>query len=128
MGDFTEHFDHKDFECRCGCGWNIIDMSLVLDLERWRAAYGKPMIVNSDCRCEKHNAETPGSAKTSSHLSGHAIDIHCVDPHERWLMLIILGHLIVTLRVRIDQLELCPSWLHVGNDITKGQQIAYYGK
>lgn len=70
-----EHFEDKEFACKCGCGFCKPDPLLLDGLEELRHVLGdKPIIINSACRCEKHNAES-GGAKTSQHLTGKAADI-----------------------------------------------------
>ena len=61
MGDITTNFDRSEFACKCGCGYDNIDVSLVLDLQRIRNRFGRPIVVTSGCRCEKHNAAEGGS-------------------------------------------------------------------
>lgn len=74
MGDLTEHFSRKEFECPCGCGYSDVDMQLVELLEGVRKALGRQIKVTSGCRCETHNANVGGS-QNSQHLKGKAADI-----------------------------------------------------
>ena len=71
----SEHFSKKEFACRCGCGLCNPDPKLIEKLEKFRALCGgKPMAINSACRCEKHNKTVGGAAK-SQHLYGKAADV-----------------------------------------------------
>ena len=74
MGDLSLHFNRKEFECSCGCGFNTVDAELVTVLEDIRTYFGRPVIINSSCRCIKHN-ESVGGGKKSQHLLGRAADI-----------------------------------------------------
>lgn len=75
MGDLSEHFSSSEFACRCGCGYDKVSPKLIQGLEELRVLVGKPIKINSGCRCKKHNDETPGSEPNSKHLLGQAADI-----------------------------------------------------
>lgn len=78
MGDLSEHFSRKEFACKCGCGFDKVSPALVEKLEKLRALCGgKPMSINSGCRCVKHNKAVGGSAN-SQHLRGTAADVRQV--------------------------------------------------
>lgn len=74
MGDLTDHFSRKEFACKCGCGFDDIDLRLVQGLEALRQRLGKPIIVHSGCRCYGRNEYVYGSPN-SQHLQGKAADI-----------------------------------------------------
>lgn len=76
-----ENFSLKEARCHgwedgiyhdCGRLW-LVD-ELCEKLEVVRRAYGKPIIVTSWLRCNKHNMSV-GGVTNSYHLNGHAIDI-----------------------------------------------------
>lgn len=74
MARLSEHFDGKEFACRC-CGVVKIDPMLVAKLECLRASIGnRPIFVNSGYRCPKHN-KSVGGAEKSLHMQGKAADI-----------------------------------------------------
>ena len=75
MGDISKDFSRKEFRCPCGCGFDDIARALVDTVQVIRDAAGVPVIVNSGCRCKKHNAAV-GGVSNSSHLSGLAADIY----------------------------------------------------
>ena len=74
MGDLSEHFNRREFACKCQCGFDSISPDLIKRLEQARAHFNAPIIVNCGCRCEKHN-KAVGGAKASQHLQGTAADI-----------------------------------------------------
>ena len=47
-------------------------------LDPARRKLGKPIVVNSGYRCQKHNLEV-GGVKNSQHMVGEAADITCAD-------------------------------------------------
>jgi len=74
MGDISEHFDREEFACKCGCGFDTVDVELIDVLEKVRTYFDVPVIINSACRCDVHNEREGGSSK-SQHKYGRAADI-----------------------------------------------------
>lgn len=70
----SENFYRSEFACKCGCGFDTVDVALLDTLERIRRYFGKPVTVNSGCRCEGYNKGIGESAK-SQHILGRAADI-----------------------------------------------------
>ena len=75
----SAHFDTEEFACHCGCGFGTrpgdVNPVLLDGLETLRALCGgKPMIVNSGCRCAEHNRAIGGAAQ-SQHMRGNAADV-----------------------------------------------------
>lgn len=68
------NFTRDEFACKCGCGFDDIDPLLVSALQRLRDEVQRPVVVNSGCRCAKHNAAVKG-APNSQHMRGKAADI-----------------------------------------------------
>jgi len=83
MTQLTEHFKRAEFACKCGCGYDTADYELANVLEELRAHFNQEIpaewgvvtvVINSACRCSKHNAEV-GGEDHSQHLYGRAADI-----------------------------------------------------
>ena len=71
----SPHFWRKEFECGCGCGFNIVDAELIAVLEELRSECGDNNVnILSGCRCSNHNKRV-GGYKNSKHLIGKAADI-----------------------------------------------------
>ncbi|MGL5014505.1 MAG: D-Ala-D-Ala carboxypeptidase family metallohydrolase [Bacteroidales bacterium] len=70
MNDF---FKRKEFACKCGCGFDVVDHELLGILTSVREYYGLPIKITSGCRCESHNRKV-GGAKRSQHRHGKAVD------------------------------------------------------
>lgn len=70
----SKNFKRKEFACKCGCDYDSINPKLIPVLEDMREYFGKPVIVNSGCRCETHNRNVKG-APNSQHLYGNASDV-----------------------------------------------------
>lgn len=81
-------------------------------LEPARAAYGKPIYVNSGNRCSIHNAAV-GGASSSQHMRGEAADLR-IDGKPEMLARIIVAN------GKWDQLILYPSFVHVSWKKTGG--------
>lgn len=73
MGDISPNFSRSEFACQCGCGFDTVDVDLIASLEFIRDYYGKPVYINSGCRCPEHNRFI-GGADNSQHLYGRAAD------------------------------------------------------
>ncbi|MCP5006600.1 MAG: DUF882 domain-containing protein [Planctomycetes bacterium] len=69
-----KHFSRTEFECPDGCGFDPVDKELLWVLIDLRQSFGRPITINSGCRCPKHNAAVGGGTK-SQHLLGKAADI-----------------------------------------------------
>lgn len=81
MGDLTKNFSLWEFRCRCGCGFDQVNMTLVHALQEVRDLLGVPLHVNSGCRCPTHNAAI-GGVPDSQHVLGNAADV-CGPPVTR---------------------------------------------
>ena len=69
----SKNFSREEFACKCGCGFDTVDVELVKVLQEIRNELG-PITITSACRCKKHNAKV-GGGKRSQHLLGRAADI-----------------------------------------------------
>lgn len=90
MGDISLYFDRKEFTCKCGCGRNNISLNLVFELNRLRGFYGKPIYINSGCRCIEHNTDVggkPNSAHICEGKEGEAVDIKIVSGGQLFTLL-----------------------------------------
>ena len=74
-------------------------------LEPARAAYGKPIYVNSGYRCSIHNAVV-GGVSGSQHMRGEAADLWIDGSPEKLVKIIVANG-------KWDQLILYPSFVHV---------------
>ena len=70
-----QYFNYGEFTCHCGCGYNTIDIRLVKILDDIRKRFGKPAIITSGVRCEKHNREV-GGVQGSWHTKRKAADFY----------------------------------------------------
>ena len=82
MGNISTHFSRQEFACKginCdgngnNCGFAAVDIELIRLLEEVREHFGKPVHINSGCRCEAHNKAVGGS-ENSQHKFARAADI-----------------------------------------------------
>lgn len=68
------NFVRSEFECHCGCGFDVVDAELLNVLNRMREDIGNPVIIMSGARCAKHNKMIKG-VDLSQHLLGKASDV-----------------------------------------------------
>lgn len=81
MGDISKHFSRREFECSCGCGFNVVDKELLEVLEDVREWFKKPVQITGGNRCQKHNIQVGGALK-SMHVFGMACDFKVQGVHE----------------------------------------------
>jgi len=70
----NKYFKRSEFACHCSCGFDTVDARLVEILTEVREHFGLPVVINSSCRCQHHNAAVGGKPH-SYHLAGRAADI-----------------------------------------------------
>lgn len=82
-----KYFTIDEFRCRCGCGYGYdqMDPRLLQYLDIIRENIGKPMLLNSACRCAKHN-KAVGGVGSSEHVPENTdtglctgVDVYCPD-------------------------------------------------
>lgn len=76
----SANFRSTEFDCHgvgC-CNETLVDMQLVEYLQKIRDHFGKPIIISSGYRCERHNRSV-GGATASKHKQGMAADIMVTD-------------------------------------------------
>jgi uncharacterized protein YcbK (DUF882 family) len=72
MGDISKNFSRREFACKCGCGFEVVDVELLRVLEEVRERFG-PVKITSGCRCLEHNRKVGGTLG-SEHTRGIAAD------------------------------------------------------
>jgi Uncharacterized protein conserved in bacteria len=77
-GTPKSYFQRSEFTCKCGCGTNKAQQSLIDMLNVIRGEFGRPVTVTSGTRCVSNNAKV-GGATNSNHLTRHGADIRCTD-------------------------------------------------
>ena len=93
--------------------WDVIEsLSKLKDLlNTIRAAYGKPITVNSGYRCPKLNQYVGGVAN-SQHLHGQAADITSQDNKQLWSVIIqLIDEHKIDVGQMIDESHL--KWIHI---------------
>lgn len=116
----AKYFSNREFDCKCSCGLNNIDPHLVrmLDLVREHAGPppGMPLVINSGCRCAQHNASVGGSP-TSSHLSGHAVDVRALSDATRFRIIT------SALLHGFTRIGIAKTFIHLDNDPSKPPSV-----
>lgn len=107
MGDVSEYFSRKEFACKCGCGFDAVDIELLSVLEDLRWHFSAPITITSGCRCAYYN-EQVGGALNSKHVHAKAADIQVsgVDPKSVW------GYLVGKYPFKYG-IGLYNSWVHI---------------
>ena len=123
----SENFSYEEFEDSVKAEENKIDNSipspevkehikaLVLNvLQPLRAAWGKPLALNSGYRCPELN-KIVGGRTTSQHLKGEAADVRTDSPYK-------LACLARNLRLPYDQMILYPTFVHFSHKLNGEQR------
>ncbi len=74
MGDVSKNFSRKEFACKCGCGFDAVDINLLAGLQALRDLANRSISITSACRCESHNKRVGGASK-SQHKYAKAADV-----------------------------------------------------
>jgi len=124
MGDLSDNFSSEEFRCKCGCGICNVSATLLTALERLRHQLGRPIHINSGCRCPPHN-QAMGGVADSAHVTTEtepceAADIKTTSGHETFAMLdqIFLYNL-------FNRIGIGKTLLHVDVDVTKPPQTVW---
>lgn len=112
------YFVLEEFDCKCGCGLNNIDLDLVSLLEEARELACIPFNINSGCRCGRHNRRVGGSP-TSSHLRGMATDIKATSSKARFAIMQAL------FMVGFSRIGIHKRFIHVDIDRKKPSVVLF---
>jgi uncharacterized protein YcbK (DUF882 family) len=74
MGDLSNNFSRHEFACKCGCGFDTVDVELIPVLQALRDYFARRVTISSGCRCGAYNYRVGGSGK-SQHTFAKAADI-----------------------------------------------------
>ena len=112
------YFKSSEFDCRCGCGKNNTHPQLLDMLDNARTWAGVAFVINSGCRCQKHNREV-GGEPDSAHMAGMAADIRV---NNSWYRFKVLDAL---LRMGFKRIGIGEGFVHVDIDPDKTAEIIY---
>ena len=112
-------FKDDDFQCKCGCGFDITDE--LKDLcDKARDLAQIPFIVNSGARCLSHN-RNEGSRDTSSHVKGIAVDIATSSSSARFKVI----QAFMKLGVSRFGINFNKNFIHIDIDTSKPQELIF---
>lgn len=119
-----DYFSKKELECKCGCGIANIDDKMLSKLNMLRHLIGKPLTLNSACRCSQHNKNV-GGVSTSLHITtqekaGTAVDIRCSDKHMRYLIVE------AAIALRFTGIGVHKSFIHLSNNDAVKEGVFLY--
>lgn len=109
-----KYFSPKEFKCDGVECFNKMDEELLAMLDIARETAGIPFKINSSWRSEEYNKELAKRgykvAKNSPHLRGYAVDIHCTNSSDRYIIIDAL------INVGFKRLGIAKTFIHVDND------------
>lgn len=97
----------REVVCKCKCG-HTLTTSFFNTLNDFREEYGKPMIIRSGARCEKHNAKV-GGLFNSAHIEGRAADIERTPALEEFCT----EENLKRFGLYMEDLTFTKSWIHL---------------
>jgi len=109
-----DEFDSPDKE---GSG-EMMDDAFMHQLDLARDIAGFPFIINSGFRSIAHNQKI-GGVRNSSHLLGHAADIHCGSSKKRFLLMEAM------LDAGFTRIGVGSNFIHVDNDPEKNDLLIW---
>jgi uncharacterized protein YcbK (DUF882 family) len=112
---YIQHFTRDEFGYADGVE---PDWDLVMRLDQAREIAGVPFVITSGIRSFDHNAAVGGSP-TSSHLTGHAVDLRVRSGGERHAIL----HGVM--EAGFDRIGIGGTFIHVDNDKTKPANVVW---
>ena len=77
----SKHFTREEIACKCGCGFDTIDIITLQLADEVREFCGHSITPSSGCRCASYNARV-GGADNSQHVQARAIDLPVKNPKE----------------------------------------------
>lgn len=108
----------EEFECKCGCGQNGVDINFLRKLNEARDLINIPFIILSGFRCPEHN-KAVGGALHSAHLKGLAADVLCKDSRSRYHMIKIF------LDLGFHRIGVGRDFIHVDSDPNNDPQVIW---
>ena len=76
----SKWFSRSEFECKCQCGWDTVDVELITVLNDVREHFNAAVTINSGTRCPAHNKKIGGS-RGSMHIKARAADFKVKGVH-----------------------------------------------
>ena len=73
MTKISTNLSRHEFACKCGCGFDTVDIETVWVIQDVCDHFDCRVIITSGCRCEEHNKAVGGS-KNSQHVRARAGD------------------------------------------------------
>ena len=98
-----------------------LDTELVAMLDLARGKSGVPFVITSGFRTSEQNTLLPDSVSDSSHLTGHAVDLRCLDSGGRYKMIFALKEA----GFNRFGVRYADGHIHVDNDTTKPQNVMW---
>ena len=113
------HFKKSEFDCKCGCGYNVATDELLSRLEKARVLANVSFSITSGCRCQKHNDNQKDSVSDSSHVKGFAADVKVEDSQIRFKVVTAL------FSVGFSRVGVADSFIHCDCDSAKPQNVVW---
>jgi len=114
----SKYFPVVEYTCKCGCGFSALNLDLLYRLDLIREVLGRPLVLDSGCRCEKRNRDQ-GGEENSDHLRGNAVDARAINSHTRFVIID------EALRLGIKRIGIAEKFLHLSVDLINPQGVIF---
>lgn len=115
-----KYFSPEEFQrCNPPCDMSQMSEKLLHMLNEAREIYGKPIVINSAYRDREYEI-TRGRSGKSSHCTGHAVDIRCVNSRDRLVLIYAL------LSAGFKRIGIAKTFVHADNDPDKSPAVWLY--
>ncbi len=113
------YFKLSEFDSPDEKGSGALMQSTTLELlEKTRQKAGVPFVITSGYRSPAHNRKV-GGVSSSSHLSGHAVDIRCARSSDRFKIIA------AALAAGFNRIGVSGRFLHLDNDPKKPKNVIW---
>jgi len=81
MPKISKHFTRAEVACKCGCGFDSMDIETLKVADEARDFADESITPSSACRCRKHNTKVTKKPRSKSqHLRARAMDLPVSNP------------------------------------------------
>jgi uncharacterized protein YcbK (DUF882 family) len=115
-----KYFTLNEFDCPSeeGSG-SKMDKDFLEKLDLARDLAGVSFKINSGFRTKEHNDSLPNSKPDSAHIEGKAVDIHCTNSRERFIITKAL------LDAQICRIGIGKTFIHCDTSETKDPDVIW---
>jgi len=116
-----KYFSKDEMKCKC-CGECHMDEHFMDMIDSLRQGVGRPLVVSSGYRCEKHDDEEAARAKkppSRNHTRGQAVDLECLTSDKRYAIIK------VAVELKFKRIGIGKTFIHLDLISDHPQQVIW---